>query len=140
MAEAMAVLSGVVISVMLLMNGKLTAAYGNYPATVFIHVSGLAAVCIVLLVMRQSMRGTLREPKHLYLGGAIGVFTVLCTNLAYMKLGVSLTLVLSLLGQIAASLVVDGLGILGAVKTSFNKKKLIGVALAVAGAALMLLS
>jgi len=138
MAEAMAVFGGVVISVMLLMNGKLSAAYGNYAATVFIHLSGLITICLWLLARRQSLRGTLGQPWYLYMGGVIGVFTVLSSNLAYAALGVSLTLVLSLLGQVVTSLLVDGMGILGAAKTPFNKKKLVGVALVALGAALML--
>lgn len=139
MAEFLSILSGILISVMLLFNGQLAGTYGNALATVLIHIVGLVAVGIWLAVKKQSLRHTLREPGHLYLGGVIGVATVLLTNLTFAHLGVSTTLVLSLLGQIIASLVIDTAGLLGAKKLAFEKKKLVGIALVTAGAALMLL-
>ncbi len=139
MTEFLSILSGVLISVMLLFNGQLSGAYGNAFATVLIHIIGLVAISMWLLIKKQSLSHTLREPKHLYLGGIIGVVTVLLTNVTFIHLGLSLTLVLSLLGQIVAALVIDGMGLLGAKKARFEKKKLIGVALVAAGAGLMLM-
>ncbi len=139
MAEFLSILSGILISVMLLFNGRLAGAYGNALATVLIHIVGLVAVGAWLTIKKQSLRHTLREPGHLYLGGVIGVATVLLTNLTFAHLGISITLVLNLLGQIIASLVMDTAGLLGAKKLAFEKKKLVGIALVAAGAALMLL-
>ncbi len=139
MPEFLSIFSGILISVMLLFNGQLSGAYGNAFATVLIHITGLVGISMWLAVKKQSLRHTLKEPKHLYLGGIIGVSTVLLTNLTFAHLGVSLTLVLSLLGQIVVSLVIDGAGLLGAKKVQFEKKKLIGVGLVAAGAVLMLL-
>lgn len=138
MTEFLSILSGILVSVMLLFNGQLSGAYGNAFATVLIHVTGLAGIGLWLIIKRESLHQTLKEPKHLYLGGIIGVATVLFSNLTFLHLGVSLTLVLSLLGQIVISLVIDGTGLLGANKIRFEKKKLVGVALVAGGAVLML--
>lgn len=139
MTEFLSILSGILVSVMLLFNGQLSEAYGNALATVLIHAIGLVGICMWLAIKKQSLRHTLQEPKHLYLGGIVGIGTVLLSNLTFIHLGVSLTLVLSLLGQIVVSLVIDGAGLLGAKKIQFEKKKLIGMALVAAGAVLMLL-
>lgn len=138
MTEFLSILSGILVSVMLLFNGQLSGVYGNALATVLIHVIGLIGIGAWLAIKRQGLRQTLKEPKHLYLGGIIGIATVMLTNLTFIHLGVSLTLVLSLLGQIVISLVIDGTGLLGAKKIRFEKKKLIGVALVAGGSMLML--
>ncbi|HWR23926.1 MAG TPA: DMT family transporter [Feifaniaceae bacterium] len=139
MAGVLSILSGILISVMMLFNGQLSEAYGNAFATVLIHAVGLLCIGAWLMIKKQGLKHTLSEPRHLYLGGVIGIATVMLTNLTFSHLGVSLTLVLSLLGQVTVSLVIDSAGLLGAKKVRFEKKKLIGVGLVAAGAAMMLL-
>ena len=139
MARFLSILSGILISVMMLFNGQLSEAYGNALATVLIHAVGLLGIGAWLIVKKQSLKHTLGEPWHLYVGGVIGIVTVMLTNLTFLHLGVSLTLVLSLLGQVVISLVIDAAGLLGAKKVRFEKKKLIGVGLVAAGAVVMLL-
>ncbi len=139
MAEFLSIFSGILISVMLLFNGQLSEAYGNAFATVLIHALGLLGIGAWLAVKKQSLRHTLNEPWYMYMGGVVGVATVAMTNLTFVHLGVSLTLVLSLLGQVVVSFVIDTAGLLGAKKMRFEKKKLIGVGLVAAGAMLMLL-
>lgn len=139
MAQFLSILSGILISVMLLFNGQLSEAYGNALATALIHAIGLVGIGAWLILKQQSLKHTLNEPWHLYMGGVIGVATVMLSNLTFLHLGMSLTLVLSLLGQVIISLVIDAAGLLGAKKVRFEKKKLIGVGLVAAGAAVMLL-
>ena len=139
MTELLSILSGILVSVMLLFNGQLSEAYGNALATVLIHAIGLLGIGAWLIINKQSVKHTLGEPRYLYMGGVIGVATVMLSNLTFLHLGMSLTLVLSLLGQVIVSLVIDAAGLLGAKKVRFEKKKLIGVGLVAAGATAMLL-
>lgn len=139
MPEFLAVGSGLIIAAMILMNGELSAAYGNYHSTIFIHVTGLIAIAALLLLKKQSLKQRNKVPWHLFLGGVIGVFTVVICNVAYTALGVSLILALGLLGQTVTALLVDGFGWFGAQRKPFEKRKLIGVALIALGAAAMLL-
>ncbi len=133
-------LSGMLIAAMILVNGELGVNLGNYHATVFVHISGLIAISLVLLIKRERIRGTLRAAPFInYLGGCIGVLAVVGNNISFSALGVSATLALGLLGQTAAALIVDSFGLLGAKKIPFDKRRLIGAALIAAGAAAMML-
>ena len=113
-------LIGAVTSIMILLNGTLSDAYGNFG-------SGLIAVLMVLFISRTKFRLNGNIPLYLYTAGFIGVGTVLLTNLSFENLGVSLTQALGLLGQTVLSLVLDHFGIMGVNKTRFRPEKLIGL-------------
>lgn len=89
---------GALIALMIPLNGILAEVIGNYNTSVLIHTVGLIAVIIILLVGRFKLKIYKGIPLYLYSAGAIGVFTVLFTNMSFSALGVSLTIALGLLG------------------------------------------
>ncbi len=128
---------GALIAVMIMINGTLSNALGNYTSTIIIHIIGLIAVVLVLLTSRQKLTINKDVPFYLYSAGAIGVFTVLFNNITFSSLGVSLTLALGLLGQSITSIIIDHFGILGMKVIKYQKKKLIGLVFIISGIALM---
>lgn len=56
MAISMAILSGIVVSVMMVFNGQLSDLIDLYTATVLIHACGLLTMYIVLKVKHISLR------------------------------------------------------------------------------------
>ena len=76
----------------------------------------------------------------MFTGGLIGILTVLFTNASFMGLGVSLTVSLSLLGQLITSLVIDHFGYFNMPVVEFNKKKILGLVIIIAGIYVMTLS
>ncbi len=134
-----AALSGVLIALMIYVNGLLTSAVGNYHATVYIHVSGLLLAALFLLVGRQSLHPAGRLPIHLYLGGVIGVLTVVFSNVAVPAVGVTITLALGLLGQLICSLAIDKFGLLGAKVQQLRPYRLVSAALVLLGIVIMML-
>lgn len=139
MNEILAVVSGVLIAVMVFMNGELSATYGSMHATVFIHVVGLAGISLLMLVRRKNKQEKKPVPWYLWLGGCIGVFTVVSNILTFPVLGVSLTLGFGVLGQCLISIVIDRFGWFGVPKQSFSPHRLAGLGVIAAGVALMLL-
>ncbi|WP_167957850.1 DMT family transporter [Anaerosporobacter faecicola] len=128
MIQLLAILNGILITTMTTMNGDLAAQIGNYHATVFIHLSGLLPIAV--LYWRQHKRTPQTQekiPLYLYSGGIIGVLTVVFTNVAINKLGVTVTLGICLFAQTVISLIFDHFGLLGMKKHPFNKHKLIGL-------------
>ena len=79
-------------------------------------------------------------PFYMFTGGLIGILTVLFTNASFMGLGVSLTVSLSLLGQLITSLVIDHFGYFNMPVVEFNKKKILGLVIIIAGIYVMTLS
>ena len=120
-------LIGAITSIMILLNGTLSDAYGNFASSIIIHGSGLIAVLLVLFISRTKFRLNGHIPLYLYTAGFIGVGTVLLTNLSFENLGVSLTQALGLLGQTVLSLILDHFGLMGVKKTRFRPEKLIGL-------------
>ena len=57
MYYAVSASAAVIIAAMLALNGELTAVYGQYPATLIIHIAGLAAVSAAALIKRENPFG-----------------------------------------------------------------------------------
>ncbi|MGG0726733.1 DMT family transporter [Bacillus paramycoides] len=123
----LSVFIGALIAIMIPLNGILSEIIGNYTASVVIHLVGLVAVVIVLIINKNKILFEKGIPLYLYSAGAIGVFTVLFSNICFSALGASITIALSLLGQSIASIVIDHYGLLGMKVAKFEKKKLIGL-------------
>jgi transporter family-2 protein len=68
-------------------------------------------------------------PWWAYLGGVLGAFYVVAATLGGPKLGASALLALTLLGQLAAALIVDHYGWLGFSRQPFDNQKALGIAL-----------
>lgn len=128
---------GVLIAVMIMINGTLSNALGNYTSTIIIHIIGLIPIILVLLASRKKLIINKDVPFYLYSAGAIGVFPILFNNLTFSALGVSLTLALGLLGQSLASIIIDHFGLLGMKVIKYQKKKLIGLVFIISGIAVM---
>lgn len=127
MYKLYSVFIGVLISLMIMFNGVLSQNLGNYPAAAIIHFLGLIIISIVLTVKGIRINLCRDIPLYLYIGGFLGVFTILFNNIGFSHLGASLTLALGLLGQTIASIVIDHYGLLGMEVVKFRKEKLAGL-------------
>jgi transporter family-2 protein len=127
MNNLVSVFIGALIAVMILFNGALSGAMGNYTTIVIIHIIGLISISIVILITKTKIKFKKGLPLYLYTAGAIGIFNVLFNNLSFKALGVSLTIALGLLGQSFASLIVDHFGLFGMDTIKFQRKKCIGL-------------
>jgi len=128
----LSLLAGILISVMVAVNGGLTVQYGVYSATVIIHIVGLILITVIVLLKREKVFSK-RCAWFLYLGGAIGVSTTVFNNFAFGRISVSAILALGLFGQSVTGLVVDQYGLFSMPKYPFAKRKLIGLTLILAG-------
>jgi len=133
----LSLLSGVLIAVMIAINGGLTAEYGLHEVTVFIHLTGLLMIGSVVLLKRERPFAV-RHPWFLYMGGAIGVLVVVFNNFAFGRISVSAILALVLLGQGVAGLVIDQYGLFGMPRHPFSLGKLVGLILILVGIVPML--
>lgn len=131
--DVLSALSGVMIAVMILANGRLSTAWGSWAAAVIIHLVGLGVLLALLAIRRENPFVRRGMPWGLYLGGAVGAVATVFTNMATPEIGVSATLALGLLGQTAASSLIDGFGLLGARKTRPRARTAAGMALIAAG-------
>ena len=132
-------LYGALLSVMNVFNASLSALYGNWGATVMIHLVGLLVLLPFVLSPWGRRRGT--APPALYTGGLIGILTVVCCNIGVGGVGVTANLVLMLLGQVLCSVLIDQFGWFGTPVVRVNRLKGAALLLMACGcAALLLLS
>jgi len=136
MFSALAPLVGMLITLMNGLNSRFSKGVGILVACLSIHLAGLSAVSLILLVKKER-RTPGKLPPYYYLGGVIGVGTVFSSAYAFSTLGASLAVALALLGQTIFSLAVDGTGFLGRTRHPFTLRSVPGLALAVAGSAII---
>ncbi|MBO1583197.1 DMT family transporter [Bacillus sp. XF8] len=137
MYNLLSIIIGALIAIMIPLNGILSEITGNYMSSVMIHIVGLIAIVIVLLISKSKIRIQKGIPLYLYSAGAIGVFTVLFSNISFSALGVSITIALGLLGQSVSSIIIDHFGLLGMKVMKFEKKKMFGLLLISSGIVVM---
>lgn len=136
--ELLALLSGVVISVMVMFNGDLSAAYGTYWAAVIVHIVGVGGAALLCVVRGRRIRVRSGAPLWAYLGGVIGVLTTLFNNFSFGRITMTSIVALGLLGQSATALVCDGFGWMGLEKRRVGAVQLLGFIPAIIGVAVML--
>lgn len=138
MYHLIALLTGVLLSVMIMINGRLTEGIGVYLAAAMIHLVGVIVAFLVCLARREKPLPRSRSPWWFYLGGVIGVFTTFGNNFAFGKITMTSIIALGLLGQTVTSLVVDTAGWFGMNRRSFHWSTLFGLVFCAAGIWVML--
>lgn len=134
MYYSLSLLSGAAISLMVAVNAYLTAYYGNYTATVIIHIMGLILISLIVLCKKEKLHAASRLPWYLYLGGLIGIATTMFSNYAACSyINFTSVTALSLFGQIIASIFIDQTGMLNSPKKQFHWKRCLGLAVVLAG-------
>lgn len=134
----LALLSGVIVTLMLAMNGQLSDQFGLYLSTLIIHTVGFVTIFIVCVYKKFSINLKQGVPWYLYMGGVIGIFTVLFNNATIGAIGASLVSALGLLGQLGASIVLEHKGWLGSVRSAITKEKLLSLLIILVGIGVML--
>ena len=120
----LAMLSGIICTIMLAWNGQLSNAIGIYASTFIIHLCGLFT--IILLCKYKHIKIPFRNhlPWYFYMGGVIGVFTVFFNVYTIEAIGASLVTALGLLGQITASLILEQKGWMGSIQSNITWEKI----------------
>lgn len=128
---------GILVAVMITVNGGLTALNGVYSATVIIHIVGLILISAIILWRREKPFQKIHK-WYLYIGGVLGVATTASTNFAFGQISVSAILAIGLFGQSVAGVLVDQFGLFGMRKHPFRARQIPGILLVAGGIAWMM--
>lgn len=123
---------GILVAVMITVNGGLTALFGVYSATVVIHIGGLILIGGIILFRREKPFAK-RHPWYFYVGGVLGVAATASTNFAFGKISVSAILAVGLFGMSIAGVLTDQFGLFGMKKHPFRAHQLPGILLVMGG-------
>lgn len=138
MYSFLAFLTGIVLEIMIAVNGSLTERHGEIAAVIIIHIVG--TLFAALLCFRQKEKKPLwrQGPVWFYLGGVIGVATTMCNNFAFGKISITSISALDLLGQTVTGLVIDSLGLFGMERRPLRTTSLWGLSFSLCGIAVMM--
>jgi transporter family-2 protein len=135
-----AALVGAGLTIQVGMNATVRATLGSPTLAAIVNfVVGLTALVAVAIVSgaRWTPGSASTVPTWAWFGGLLGATYVAATTVLGPRLGAAAFLALTLAGQLAAALIVDHIGALGFPQSPVTPVKVLGAALLVAGAFLI---
>ncbi|TXD98029.1 DMT family transporter [Psychrobacter frigidicola] len=101
--------------------GPLGEKIGHFSATFSIFLIGSLLSTLALIVLKRNSFATLlKQPRWLFMGGVLGPAYVIVLTIATPLVGVGITIVGILSGQIFASLLIDHFGLLGSERRAID--------------------
>ena len=128
-----ALISGALMSVQGVFNTQVTKSSTIWVANAFVQCTALLVCLGVWLVSdRSSLAAVFKvEPKYMLLGGAIGAFITVIKSMD--MLGPARAVMLIVVAQLIVAYVIEMLGLFGVEKQPLEWRKVIGMAVAIAG-------
>lgn len=130
-----ALLSGALMSVQGVFNTELTKQTSLWVSTGWVQISAfLVCVAAWLFTGRESVGALMKvENKYILLGGVIGAFITVTVIQSMSSLGPAKAAMLIVIAQLAVAYLIELLGLFGVEKADFQWRKLLGMAIAIAG-------
>lgn len=126
-------LAGCCVAMMIFFNNLLSETIGLYNGTLIFHVLAFVVItCVIYLKGKGSLQNS-KLPIYFYLPGIASVLTVFSSSLSVSQIGLTLTISISLFGQLVFSTLIDYYGLLGMEKRPFYPKKLFGFSIIFSG-------
>lgn len=130
-----ALLSGALMSVQGVFNTELTKQTSLWVSTGWVQISAfLVCVAAWLFTGRESVGALMKvENKYILLGGIIGAFITVTVIQSMSSLGPAKAAMLIVIAQLAVAYLIELFGMFGVEKVDFQWRKLLGMAIAIAG-------
>ncbi len=138
MFNFLALLTGAIVALMIMVNGELTIQHGVFISTAIIHIVGIIFALLLLKLKNIKMPSLKNLPFWVFTGGMFGIITTVCNNFSFGKISVTAILALGLFGQTVTSLFIDSFGLFGAKKSAIKKSTLIGIIVSLIGITVMM--
>lgn len=120
----LAVLNGILLAIMIFLNGVLSEKIGLYLSTLIYHVLGLLLILLVSIVRKNKLPKLNKIPVILFLPGILSVLVIFLNNLSSSKIGITLTAGMGLFGQLVISALIDHFGLFGVQVNKMRKEKI----------------
>ncbi|APQ72819.1 EamA-like transporter family protein [Clostridium botulinum] len=135
----LAVLNGILLAIMIFLNGVLSEKIGLYISTLIYHVLGLLLILLVSIVRKNKLPKFNKIPVILFLPGILSVLVIFLNNLSSSKIGITLTAGMGLFGQLVISALIDHFGLFGVQVNKMRKEKILSFSLIITGLIFMIL-
>lgn len=138
-AVVLASLAGIAGSIQVAVMGRFGERIGVLAALAFSTLLTGVLALVVLAAAKGSVGGyadALRQPPWLWIGSAMGLLVVLSITYAGPRIGTTATVAILIAGQLAAAAVIDRFGLFGVEQAGIGPRRVLGIVLLAAGAAL----
>lgn len=130
-----AILSGALMSVQGVFNTQVTKTSGMWLASGFVQLTALI-VCVAAWLIKERTPVTslfLVQPKYMLLGGVIGAFITVTVIKSMEMLGPAKAVMFIVISQLIVAYAIELFGMFGVDKQPLEWRKVIGMAIAIAG-------
>lgn len=129
-----AAIAGVAVALQGQFMGTMNRSVGTVTGVFITYGVGGLLATILWLIKRESLEGVRRIPWYAWSAGALGLVIVAGIGYAAPRLGLSRTLVLTVAAQLVVAVIIDQFGLLGASQRTVDATRILGLALTVTGA------
>ena len=140
LAVLLGALAGGLVGMQAPINSRLGKSIGGVQAASFSFLVGSAALVAISFVLRgglASFGSVGKVPWWALVGGLLGAVYVFVALEAVRTLGASGLTAVVITGQLAMSVLVDRLGLLGVARTPIGAQRIVGLVLLIAGVVLV---
>jgi len=138
MYKNLALINGIILAIMVFLNGMLANITGPYMSTLIFHVLGLASIIFLSIVKKNKLSNLKKLPLIFFLPGIFSVVTILLNNLSIPAIGLTLSIGVTLFGQLVMSSLVEHFGLFGMPISRFKKEKILGFSIISLGVIVMI--
>ncbi|SCJ99244.1 Uncharacterized protein conserved in bacteria [uncultured Clostridium sp.] len=128
----LAMVGGILTTLSMIVNSSLGKKIGVLQSTCINYIVGLICSTLVLILLGSSIKVSVETfsklPFYIFLGGAIGVSIVYCSNIIIPKIPVVYSTLLLFVGQVVAGIIIDFF-----VMSEISFSKLIGAIVIIIG-------
>lgn len=139
MYKGLALTNGIILAIMVFLNGMLSSITGPYISTLIYHLLGFILIILISLVKKNRLSSLKYLPIIFFLPGMLGVITILLNNISIPKIGVTLAVGAGLFGQLAMSAIVEHFGLFGMPVNRLKKGKILGFSIISLGIVVMII-
>ncbi|WP_425445909.1 DMT family transporter [Dethiothermospora halolimnae] len=138
MYKGLTLITGILLAIMLFFNGMLSGVVGPYFSNLIFHIIAVFFIVILSLITKNKWSNIKKAPKIFFLPGILSVSVIVLNNICIPKLGITLTVGISLFSQLIVSNIIDHFGIFHMPVIKFKPKKLIGFSIILLGIVAMI--
>lgn len=138
MYKNLALINGILLAIMVFLNGMLSSITGPYMSTFIFHVLGFILILMISIAKKNTLSNLKELPLMFFLPGVLSVITILLNNICIPQIGITLTIGVSLYGQLVMSSLVEHFGLFGMPVNRFRKEKILGFSIISLGIIVMI--
>ena len=130
-----ALISGALMSIQGVFNTEVTKSSSMWAAASWVQFSALLT-CLAVWAFRERdnlMNVFQVSPKYMLLGGVIGAFITFTVIQSMNSLGPARAVMLIVISQLIVAYLIELFGMFGVEKAALERRKLLGMAIAIAG-------